>query len=206
MIKVYLFYISRKYITKDISFSVYHPYNSKRKIILYGWTTNKEYKNAFQEFRINKFKCEIQEMDTTEFEKFSKEFSDFEIKEYVYKNYGYSVNIISTLNENKYCRYSWSSIIEDNKRFKLLDPEIINCLKRKYRNALMTLGYQTFIYSINDDLVPYYNGLIEMDDEMVLHVRDASMKIGKDQYISLSLSLKGKEFNIFLHVFKCLLK
>lgn len=198
-----MFYLPEKILTPKIRYTVSHALDyNVNGYILYAYTTKKKYVNRFLEERINDFKLIEKVLTKEEFKSIQNNIVGYELREWTYHNFKSNTVILSTCNEYNHCKYSWINLI-DPKIFSYIPYTIIDALEDEYRYALYKLGLNGMILVADEELSQ--SGLLDdisvLDENSILHIESG---LGTD--VTLSLKLRPKEMNVFIHQFKSLFK
>lgn len=210
--KLFLFLINKKVVPEDIQhilFSSETYFINGEDYVLYAYTNNKKYKNIFLKTRIDDFYLIEKEIDKSEYKQLYDKYKSKELKCITYKNYGYSVNIISTDDEYRVCKYDWPDFFQNASpySFMYIDESHTSLLKNKYQKALSMLGIQSLLYIFNEDMYSLMeNHIIEQDLDLIRITPQSIFDEEKNVYVEISLELQSKEFNMFVSKFGKLMK
>lgn len=214
--KVYMIFTREDTITQllhmPMSSSVFDYVNDK-KWVLYAYTTKKSYVNAFFEIR-NKtyFHLTVRNMDKSEFEEFETHAIKCKLDKYEYSTSDNDdpITLITTNMEYDESKYGWLNIISNEAPdiFGYLPYYLLDTLNDKYLEAMHDIGLNSMIVVVDPELEAAMNVAdVNFDDTdyviTVSHEGDENL-LGRK--VMLPITIYGKSFNVFIHLFKKILK
>lgn len=209
-LKLFSFFINEKYLTRYMGYYTSRDRFIKingTKYILYACTTKKKYKKDFLKVRRNDiFIIKKKNIDKNEYKELkSAGLNMYELNYYELSNYSYKTKMLLSYFEYECVHTQWIDMILPEEVFSYLSPDIISSINKEYEIALTYLGLNSLILVTGDDSLEYcFDELIFNDDCSVLHVTPNI--IPKEKSFSTSFDIKGKEINLFIHIFKSTLK
>jgi len=209
--KIYLFYIPLIFLQKKIAYTTV----SDEDIIsddgieyrFYSFTTDKNKKERFLKERINNFLLITKNINKNEYEEFKKNKSTFELLYIKYDNYSYGINILSTMNEYNHCKYAWCEIFNEKNILSSLPYNLIDIIDNDYQEYLAILGLNSLVITYDEELSSMLvNSGYQFDEECVFNIDDQEYYDKSGRIATISLKLKPKEYNFYIHEFNELYK
>lgn len=211
-LKIYMFYIDEKTADKSmlITSDVYAYYVdiSNKKMLLYGITDSKIYKENFINFRSDKFVLVKKDISKNKYKKMKKQYKDYFLKEEHLTHYNNGkkekIKILLTSFEIDSCKKYWFDNIIDVAMFNIVNPNILTILKNKYKDILKKI-YLSDLVNIFIDY-DYPN-----DDDYDIIEEDGSITLSKvivedGNNIVYNVDMRPDEFNSFVILFQGTLK
>lgn len=198
--KVYFIYVNKK----NVSGTMYNTIISYTEMtesgntyLLYAIARNKKTRDKFLANRRGDYIVRKKIIKKSDLQRC---FSMYELMEYTYHNYAYSLPILSTSYEYTLCHMDWIPLILDDittMNALLISPNILettSIFKKQYEDALIKLGMHTlFISLFPDEDESAYFGMVEHSDDLSEIHTHVESPIG----IEYDFNLKGKEINLF---------
>ncbi len=209
--KLYLFYIPSIFLCKNIAYTVSDGDTIKSvngvEYKLYAFTTDKKKRDKFIEDRIDDFICIPRNIEKEEYGDFKKSKPDYELMYIRYKNYSYKTEILSNMNEYNHCKYGWCEIFNEKDILSSLPYNLVEAINNEYQEHLAVLGLNSLVIAYDDELSSMLmNGDYEFNDDCVFTILDQEYHDSSGRIATVSLKLKPKEYNLYIHEFKKLYK
>ena len=209
--KVYLFYIKKSILPPEITYTV--SMGDEIEVddgviyVFYAFTNSKKIKDKFISERIDDFIFFSRNISKEDYDEFAKSNENFRLSYIKYSNKDYDINLLTTRNEFTHCKFGWSELFCEKDTLSSLPYNLVNTIKWKYQEALTKLGLNSLVIAYDEELANLMMpSSLQFDDDCVFNIDDQEYhdKLGK--IATVSLRLKPKEYNLYLHEFKKLYK
>ena len=193
MVTIWFYFINNIYIEylrkKCISFKSYFPtIEGFNDYTLYAYTTDEDIAKCWKEQRSNVFIEQVHDKPVDFYNYLKSNFGHLEISWIKMNNYKKTVKVLSTYMEKDYINLCYLDYILPEEIYFSFHPELINSISDEYRSALRNLGVNTLIIIDN------------INHNMNKNILDI-IRNNKDYFWDTSVKLRGKEINLFFHIF-----